>query len=160
MPSSAGERRTEDLWVVPQGVYTNIDAGANHVCALIESGSAVCWGDDTFGQLSSGGGEFTAIGAGFAHSCGIDSNRRAQCWGTNADGATDTPPVLATSLVVGLYHSCITNPNNQGICWGGTAMAFLEGCWATPFNFSGNLHTCGLTEANDVVCYGDNTQGS
>ena len=65
---------------------TAIGAGHYHTCSLKTDGSALCWGDDEFGQSSPPEGSFAAITAGYIHSCGLRPNGSAVCWGNDETG--------------------------------------------------------------------------
>lgn len=84
---------------------SSITAGGAHVCALLESGDAYCWGSAEFGQLGHGdpddigdneapsaggplelGGAIRVLDAGFFHTCAINEFNELRCWGNNDAG--------------------------------------------------------------------------
>jgi len=84
-------------------VSSVIDTGAVHTCGILENGSAMCWGRDTYGQLGDGGEATTNIRprtyidapndltvsqifTGPYRTCAILSNDATNCWGFNEDG--------------------------------------------------------------------------
>ena len=88
-----------------QGINTavQIASGANHSCALLSSGSIVCWGANGAGQLDNGNaqpvltdsfvpltvtapGPFVAMGLGSAHTCGLLISGQLFCWGDDTQG--------------------------------------------------------------------------
>ena len=85
---------------------TQVTSGINHSCALLESGRAVCWGDDAQGQLGNGEGisdsdtpvfvrnaantaplsGIAQISAGGGFTCVRLTSGQARCWGTDGEG--------------------------------------------------------------------------
>ena len=64
--------------------YTAISSGANHVCAIAEDGSIMCWGNDDYGQVSEQPttGRFTQISSGDNHTCALRDDGAVICWGS------------------------------------------------------------------------------
>ena len=64
--------------------FIAISSGANHVCAIAEDGSIMCWGDDDYGQKSDRptSGIFTQISSGDNHTCALRSDGAVICWGS------------------------------------------------------------------------------
>ena len=87
-----------------------LSAGANHTCAVLQSGLVKCWGEGWFGQLGRGervdvgtgdpddpgmglslhhlslGGSALAITAGYNHTCAVMGYGGVKCWGRNHFG--------------------------------------------------------------------------
>jgi len=98
LPSSAGD--------VPMGGRAvGIAAGANHTCALLDTGAVRCWGLGASGQLGYGnsqsigddetpasagdvplGGRAVDIEAGGDHTCALLTTGRIRCWGAGTNG--------------------------------------------------------------------------
>jgi alpha-tubulin suppressor-like RCC1 family protein len=86
---------------------TAISAGDDHTCAILDNGSAWCWGDGSYGELGYGntnnvgdaqspasagpvdlgpGRTAVAISSGGAHTCALLDNGSVRCWGYGAYG--------------------------------------------------------------------------
>ena len=128
-----------------------IAAGIAHTCALTTAGSLMCWGANGFGQLGDGtqtsrytpmpvsgleSGVAAVVTRGL-HTCALTSGGAAVCWGFNSSGqlgdGTTTTRLVPTPVT--------------GLSSGVTAIA------------SGVEHTCALTEAGGVTCWGRTPSG-
>jgi alpha-tubulin suppressor-like RCC1 family protein len=122
-----------------------IAAGGYHTCALAD-GTVTCWGDDADGQLGNGAttsssatpvkveglSGVTAIAAGGAHTCALTGAGGVECWGFNAYGQLGNGTTTSSAAPVTV----------SGLASGVTAIA------------TGNSHTCALTSAGGVMCWG------
>ena len=128
-----------------------VAAGVNHTCALNDSGGLKCWGVNDHGQLGDGttGNKSTpvnvsglssgviAISAGWSHSCALSSAGSVKCWGFNEYG----------QLGDGTTGNKSTPVNVLGLDSGVIAVA------------AGGYHTCALTDAGGIKCWGENYDG-
>lgn len=137
-----------------------ISAGSGHTCALGNAGGVKCWGPSfAQGQLGNGGAApspsptdvhgvgdvgllsgIRAIGVGFSHTCAVTDAGGIKCWGSNVggvlgDGTTDTR--FTPVDVVGV---------------GGVGLLSDVKAVAAGYN-----HTCALTNAGGVKCWGSNS---
>jgi alpha-tubulin suppressor-like RCC1 family protein len=126
---------------------------------LLSDGTVRCWGDNTYGQLGSGGSlpasavpqqiaglpsagsVATAISAGEYHTCALQNDGAVLCWGNNGaaqagDGTMMNPKPIPTP--------------SAGLPEVGTSTAAVA---------SGSAHTCALLSVGSVRCWGDNTFG-
>lgn len=85
------------------GAVLAVSAGGLHTCALLPGGTADCWGDNSDGELGTGGSSpssvptavsnltnATAITAGYMRTCALLADGTADCWGYNGDGPLGT----------------------------------------------------------------------
>lgn len=129
---------------------SEIAAGGFHTCAATALGQVYCWGLNNSGQLGIGStAEYdrpqlvtsgltagdTHVRANFYHACAFDTE--VWCWGSNAYGQLGTG-----DRVDSLVPSQVT-----GIPAAVTDVAV------------GYDHTCALTVAGEVYCWGSNSSG-
>ncbi len=154
-----------------------ISTGANHSCATMTDGGAVCWGDNSKGQLGAPGapigpsgvanlGVASQLAAGGTFSCAVVQGA-AMCWGANDSyqlgngftAASQTPSPVAgmasavDSVAAGANFACALS-GDAVKCWGaGTAGQTGDGTGAsakTP------VQALGLASAVTAVVAGDN----
>jgi alpha-tubulin suppressor-like RCC1 family protein len=125
------------------GDASGVFAGQDFTCAL-SGGLAYCWGDNTEGELGTGGGSqlvparvdsasgFSVLASGESHACGLEyATGRVLCWGASGSGQlglgdtlshpTPQPVALAASavsLTVGYNHTCAILDDASLWCWG------------------------------------------
>ena len=134
-----------------------IASGGEHTCAITGKGIPKCWGSAWAGQIGNGTmglGAFkpfpvavanitsgtTAIAAGLEHSCALTSAGGVKCWGYNEFGQIGDG-------FDGLANNRIVPSQVSNLLSGVTAIA------------AGGFHTCALTSAGAVKCWGDNDYG-
>jgi regulator of chromosome condensation (RCC1) repeat-containing protein/Regulator of Chromosome Condensation (RCC1) repeat protein len=82
-------------------------------CGVTTTNVALCWGDNTFGQLGTGstagastpvlvagGLAFATVSAGPDHACGLTTAGIAYCWGNNGTGALGNNSRLSSPVPV------------------------------------------------------------
>lgn len=144
------------------GVAARIVAGAHHSCALLDTGSLRCWGDDTAGQLGLGstqpigddelpsdvpevelGAAVVDVAAGRHHTCAILDDGSLRCWGddghqqlgSSMGGSDPAPPPGIVEVAMG----------------GDAAEGVLAGALAD--------HTCARLLGGTLRCWGRNDYG-
>jgi alpha-tubulin suppressor-like RCC1 family protein len=123
----------------------SVAVGGLHLCAVLESGALVCWGENSRGQIALEGGspryvatrvtalkgEVAEVTAGQYHTCARSRDGTVSCWGQNtygtlADGLfanRSTPAVVplrtrAVSLATQANHVCAGLDDESVWCWG------------------------------------------
>lgn len=142
---------TFPLEVITRAVLEMVSAGGDHTCATSPRGDGYCWGRGEDGQLGNSADEnitvpietwgrrgYREMRAGGRHTCTLWHQTRVVCWGANERGqlgnASRTPSRVAMDIRM--------SPK--------TAFVSLA---------LGDSHSCGLTDAGAVYCWGDNTDG-
>lgn len=136
-----------------------LSAGRTHACAVLYDGRARCWGDNQYGQLGdgtlidrsmprtvlwgAGGSSLVRIAAGWYHTCATTNAGEVTCWGSNTNGQLGIP-----SLPSGLYTE-------------GQQVRFADGTVLDDIRdvTAGGTHSCALTNAGRVYCWGSNGRG-
>jgi alpha-tubulin suppressor-like RCC1 family protein len=142
-----------------------ISAGADHTCALLDTGAVRCWGYGLFGQLGYGnmdsigdtetpgsvgpvvlgaGRRAVAIGAGGKHTCALLDTGAVRCWGWGGYG----------QLGYGNKDS-IGNDETPG---GFGPVDLGAGRSAVAISAGGD-HTCAILDNSRVRCWGYSANG-
>jgi len=133
-----------------------ITAGFSHTCAILDNGSAMCWGQGQQGNLGNGGYSDSstptqvslpsgrtaiAIAGGTDHTCAILDNASIVCWGHNIYGQTGVPG--------GGSNQVQTTPVAVDLGLGRHAVAIT----------SGGSHSCAALDDASMKCWGQNSYG-
>ena len=202
-----GDGTTTDHWspVAVADLPSDVAAvvtGSIHTCALSTSGGVWCWGFNGAGELGDGtttdrltpvavsglSNGVSAITARGGHTCALVTGAGVRCWGWNlhgqlGDGTTTSrlTPVSVSGLSggvaaisAGVIHSCALTTAEAVLCWGqndygqlgdGTTMIRLTPVAVSGLSggvaaiSAGGEHTCALTTADAVQCWGQNFYG-
>lgn len=138
---------------------TALTDDALHTCALTATGQAYCWGYGLEGELGTGrwwgierptavdttgavgGKTLVDITAGQYHTCALDSAGKAYCWGSGYQGQLGTGIQGASFTPVAVSSSGVLK---------GKVLVAID---------AGYQHTCALSAAGRVFCWGNNYSG-
>jgi cysteine-rich repeat protein len=143
------------------GRVTQISAGGEHTCALLETGNIRCWGNNNQGQLGYGnltnigdddlpfvagdvnvGAPVAHVSAGFLHTCALLDSGEVRCWGSGGSG----------QLGYG-------NVNNIGDTEEPASIGVVNVGGVVTQISAGGSHTCALLETGNIRCWGFNLFG-
>jgi alpha-tubulin suppressor-like RCC1 family protein len=144
---------------VPLAGVVALSAGYEDVCSLTTSGTALCWGANSSGQLGNRGSD-------------AQSNFPAQV----LESAGDAPLTGVVAIAVGQDRNCAATEAGAALCWGDNAQGELGAGSAaaslatTPVPVSGLAsgvagiatgfeHTCAVTNGGAPMCWGLNLDG-
>ncbi|MCH8009258.1 MAG: chromosome condensation regulator RCC1 [Chloroflexi bacterium] len=137
-----------------------VTTGREHTCALSDTGGLKCFGVNSFGELGIAGtlstNVFTPtyvdglssgvsfVEAGFYHTCAVTSSGGVKCWGQNVFGQVGgvTGDCLGGSLL------CTNTPTD--------VVGLTSGYISVT---AGIEHSCALSDAGGVKCWGKNSHG-
>jgi alpha-tubulin suppressor-like RCC1 family protein len=144
---------------VQGGPYDEIALGGYHTCGRQSSGTVECWGYGANGQLGNGstsdqtipgavlGGPYDAIAAGYWTTCGVTPAGAIECWGGNWAGQAGT----------GSAGGAVTSPSPvQGLP---DPTPPITPLLPSPVS-AGASHTCQVTQAGDIECWGSGPLGN
>jgi alpha-tubulin suppressor-like RCC1 family protein len=141
--------------VVNASGVKQVAMGYNHACAISQTGSVSCWGDNSKGQIGDGTTSFraqatpvaglsakvTQLALTYQSSCALLETGAVQCWGGNSQGE------LGVGISAKITQS--STPKNAVLLNNITLKRLV----------SGRQHLCGITNNDTVVCWGWNDLG-
>ena len=158
--ASGGSSNTPiDVPGLTSGV-ASVSVGNTHTCVLTTEGNIKCWGDNSKGQLGDGTAgtirttpvdvigfgavpilavAAIAVSAGDNHTCALTAGGGAKCWGSNVNGQLGNEEAGDTFSTIPADVTGLT---------GGVAALSV-----------GVTHTCAVTTAGGLKCWGDNRTG-
>lgn len=167
----------QDVFGLSSGVVA-IAAGGLHTCALLDTGRAMCWGTNNYGQIGNGSWLpvntprdvateelFSGIATGRFTSCAIRGAADVWCWGwgqgNNCLTNSNLPykicgNIPSVAISVGDQHMCISTVSDVS-CFGSVSYGIGESVTVIA---SGGNHACYVTKWGGVVkCSGANEYG-
>ncbi len=158
---------------------TAVAAGEEFACLRTTTGETQCWGDNFHGALgaypapgqsnpspacASGSGascvpmsSIVSVNAGTLHTCAITETGGALCWGLNSDGQLGIGYEETVDHVEGNpVEVCASGENTGDGCMDDGQPSPLTGLLAIA---AGGNHTCALTDAGTIKCWGMNPDG-
>jgi alpha-tubulin suppressor-like RCC1 family protein len=134
-----------------------VSVSGTMICGIALDGAALCWESNYFGQLGTGALEGTTmpsrvavgepmrtVSAGAIQGCGLTEEGRALCWGNDSFGQLGIP---RTGELCGVLE-CRRTP-----------AAVFGGLRFTSVSTGLGVHSCGVTTATAVVCWGLGNEG-
>jgi alpha-tubulin suppressor-like RCC1 family protein len=135
-----------------------------HTCGVTTDNRGYCWGQDGDGELGagnigptfrttpiavSGNRSWRQVIAGWVHTCGVTTANVAFCWGNNQYGqngdGTTTRSLVPVRVAGSLAFTAVTTGPGPEDLFSSESPA--------------GSHSCGLTTANRVYCWGSNELG-
>lgn len=164
--NGAGGSKNDDREIVPTGV-TGLSAGVDRVaagrtfsCALMVDGEVLCWGHNNHGQLGTStketchdnatscsttplevaglGGSVADLSLGDNHVCALLTSGAVECWGANTFGQLGNGTTVDSTTPVQVQGLPSDSVVDMSV---------------------GGAHSCAVTSAGGVKCWGRNGWG-
>lgn len=153
--------RTAIAQIDPGTLYSTFGAGSDTSCGLTLSGVIKCWGysnsPNFLPQVVDGMNQYQKLSLSSSRWCGIQKNGNLRC-GVGYPGTV-------SDLDVGVEYASIFASFGHYTYCGITTLGILK-CDGDVVDAGVNYktistknHTCGITESDDLKCWGENTQG-
>jgi len=96
---------------------TAVAAGGCHACAILQGGTATCWGCNKSGQVGSGttideeqgtsiATDVQAIALGTSHTCALTKSGGVRCWGDDSNGQLGDGIVVKRTIPSPVIGTC------------------------------------------------------
>ncbi len=142
---------------------TLVTTGLSHTCALTTGGGVKCWGSNARGELGDGEGgadqfspvpkdvvgltsEVEMVSAGYHYTCALTSGGGVVCWGSNTVGQLGDGTVNNWRSIPEDVPGLEVGVMNVSAGTGGPGE-------------ERNIHTCAVTAAGAIFCWGENIHG-
>ena len=149
-----GDGTTENRWRPTRVVgldrsVVSVSVASDHGCAVLEDGTARCWGDNSMGELGDGtrapsstpvrvtvmDALIEAASSGANHTCALTRTGQVWCWGHNGGGELGTGDTASRegavqvelggavrALAAGGASTCALRDDGAVFCWGENAV--------------------------------------
>lgn len=137
--------------------FAQVSAGGNTTCAITSTGTMLCWGSNSYGQIGDSTntarfvptaleGSFTStlwtkVDVGSNSTCAIRNDGRLFCWGQGSQGQLGFGNTFNSMIPQALTTS-----------GGFNTMSFIDVS-------VGGTHVCGINSLNIIYCWGSGAQG-
>lgn len=147
-----------DVSQIPVSTFRQVSVGTQLTCAVTTTDKPYCWGFNASGEIGDGSTTdrarptpvdvsslatptFFQITAGVNHACGVTTADELFCWGNNDKGQLGDGTTVDRSTPVAVD---------------------VSGLPTTTFDevSAGDHHTCAVTTADEVYCWGRNRDGA
>lgn len=131
--------------------YISVSAGQDFTCAVTANGQLKCWGDGAYRKLGTGntanqslptnidiGTKYVEVNVGGSHACALTESHQIKCWGRNSHGQVGNGLQNGADVSTPELIDASTQYVTIGV---------------------GYVHTCGLTQNQQIKCWGLNNIG-
>lgn len=146
-----------ELVDLPSWNFRQVSAG-DHVCAILMGGEVSCWAGEHAmrpEEWEVPDGKFQTLSASIGgYLCGLTVEDGIECWGWQAfDGATEYPQSGSFQDVDNAHPACAIDENGHVTCWAGELPEAPEKSFR-HISIRDN-YACGITEDDELECWGD-----
>ena len=117
-----------DLWSdagdPASGAFSQVDAGHQSACGVLEDGTLDCWGQWSFFNDKPESGSWAEVSSGGGKMCAIRTNGQLECWSGDYAGLAGQPQGIFLHVSVGWGHACAIREDGPSagsgsiVCWG------------------------------------------
>lgn len=160
--------------VKPTIPFVTVSAGRVHSCGISIGGRGYCWGANERGQLGASIAFDTTTVPGSTLITFHDANEPKELGSPFGAGTYFFGPWDWSAIAAGGVHTCAIRQGGSAYCWGlgregqlGNGANSVDEYFpqlvsgGTQFDSitAGYKHSCGLSQAGAILCWGDNTDG-
>ncbi|MCO5558911.1 hypothetical protein L7F22_012501 [Adiantum nelumboides] len=149
-----------------QTSFVGLSGGEGFFCGVrADTGRPLCWNTDNFTSPKRLKNEaYYDIVSGTSHVCALSqastqtgNGNFATCWrNVTIEAATPTQQAFSALAAGGDFVCGLKFPDNTVQCWGNSVISEPPNVTFTSIQ-AGSRHACGITDAFNVQCWGDNS---